>query len=409
VSPGANSLLLDDQHRAIAGCGMDLDHLNWPFFQDEHRELAERFSAWVSANLAVFEADEGGDGRVARVIFELLARDRWLDMSLPRRGDGRERLDLRAMSIIRERCAYSSAISDVAISEPWLGILPIALFGSGELKRKYLPGYLAGKLLPAFALSEPDAGSDAAAITATARRDGDYYLLNGRKTWTSNSGLADLYVVFARLEETGAISAFAVDGHAEGIVLEERFRVLSPHTVGTWALNDCRVPLDHCIGEPGQGLKIALAVLGLFRPTVGAAAVGFARRAFFEAVARSIERTAFKKPIAEHQLIQSKLAGMAARIDSSALLVYRASWQHDCTAKDSSRAAAIAKWQATEAACSIIDEALQIFGGRGVLYGTAVERLYRHARAFRIFDGTSEIQQLIIARDLLNHSNRAGT
>jgi acyl-CoA dehydrogenase len=211
----------------------------------------------------------------------------------------------------------------------------------------------------------------------------------------------------ARLEGAG-ITAFALDGRAEGIELEQRHQVLSPHTVGTWTLNECRVPLDRIIGEPGQGLKIALAVLQLFRPTVGAAAVGFARRAMREALTRSVMRTAFKKPIAEHQLIQAKLAAMAARIDAAALLVYRAAWQNDCTATDIGRAAAIAKWQATETACAVIDEAVQIFGGTGVLKGTAVERLYRHARAFRIFDGTSEIQQLIIARDLLRGHQSGG-
>ena len=383
---------------------MDLDHLDWPFFQSAHRELADRFNTWVADNLTAFEADEGGDGRTARAIFELLARDQWLEMSLPRGTGGNDVLDLRTMSIIRERCAYSSAISDVAISEPWLGILPIALFGSQALRAEYLRQYLAGKLLPAFALSEPEAGSDAAAITTTARRQGSHYVLCGRKTWTSNCGLADLYIVFARLDEAG-ITAFAVDGRAEGISLDERLRVLSPHTVGTWTLDECRVPLDQVIGEPGQGMKIATAVLQIFRPTVGAAAVGFARRALREALTRCVERTTFKKAIAEHQLVQAKLASMVARIDASALLVYRSAWQHDCNSKDNSRAAAIAKWQATEAACSVIDEAVQLFGGQGVLHGTVVERLYRHARAFRIFDGTSEIQQLIIARDLLRPPN----
>jgi acyl-CoA dehydrogenase len=379
---------------------MELDHLDWPFFGTEHRQLADSFSRWVSDNLAAFQADEGGDGRAARMIFQRLAQGRWLEPSLPKATSDKGSIDLRAMSLIRERCAHSSAIADVAISEPWLGILPIALFGSDMLKNAYLPRYAAGSLLPAFALSEPDAGSDAAAIATTARRSGDHYVLNGRKTWTSNCGLADLYVVFARLDD-GGITAFALDGRAKGVELEERLQVLSPHTVGTWKLNECRVPLDHVVGEPGQGLPIALAVLQVFRPTVGAAAVGFARRALKEALTHSVERTAFRKPIAEHELIQGKLASMAAQIDASALLVYRAAWQHDCSDRDSTRAAAIAKWQATEAACSVVDEAVQIFGGRGVLRGSVVERLYRHVRAFRIFDGTSEIQQLIIARDLL--------
>ena len=273
-----------------------------------------------------------------------------------------------------------------------------------SLRDELLPSYLAGKLLPAFALSEPDAGSDAAAITTTAYRDGDHYVINGRKTWTSNCGLADLYVVFARIEGqagAGGIAAFAIDGHDGSIVLEERLSVLPPHTVGTWTLTDCRVPSQRLIGELGQGFKIALQVLELFRLTVGAATLGFARRAMSEAIERSVQRNTFKKPISEHQLIQAKLADMAVGIDAAVLLVYRAAWQHDATEQRISREAAIAKLYSTETAFDIIDQAVQIFGGLGVIRGTTVERLFRHSRAFRIFDGTSEIQQLIIARNLL--------
>ena len=386
---------------------MDLDHLAWPFFDSACVEFAEGFDRWASAELGKFEQNEGGDGVAARQIFERLANGDWLRATLPTQTSGRqESIGLRHVSLMREIAAYSSAIADVALSEPWLGILPIALYGSPDLRDELLPRYIAGRLLPAFALSEPDAGSDAAAITTTACRDGDHYVVNGRKTWTSNYGLADVYVVFARMEEqpgAGGIAAFAIDGRDGGIALEERLSVLPPHTVGTWTLKNCRVPSHRLIGTPGEGFKVPLHVLELFRPTVGAATLGFARRAMAEAIERSVSRTAFKKPIAEHQMIQAKLADMAVGIDAAALLVYRAGWQHDVTGRSISREAAIAKLYSTETAFDIIDEAVQIFGGLGLVRGTTVERLFRHARAFRIFDGTSEIQRLIIARNLLQN------
>jgi acyl-CoA dehydrogenase len=385
---------------------MNQTHLTWPFFEPIHREYAAELDRWTSARLEEFEQDEGNDGRAARKIFELLAQSGWLARTLPVQGlpDDHSKIDLRSVCLLREICSYSSAIADVAVSEPWLGILPIALYGSPALREFCLPKYLSGELLPAFALSEPGAGSDASAIATTARLDGDHYVINGCKTWTSNSGLADLYVVFARMTdhgEAGGISAFAIDGRTEGLRLEERVTVSSPHTVGTWTLNDCRVPAHRLIGESGQGLKMAMSVLELFRPTVGAATLGFARRAMAEAIARSTGRNAFGKPISEHQLIQAKLAEMAVRVDAAGLLVYRAAWQHDTGTVSIAREAAIAKLYSTEAAFEVIDQAVQIFGVLGVVRGTTVERLFRHARAFRIFDGTSEIQQLIIARNLL--------
>ena len=386
---------------------MELPHLAWPFFEPTHREFARELDRWVSVHLGEFEQDEGNDGCAARKIFELLARFGWLKQTLPARAapDDPLKLDLRSVCLLREISAYSSAIADVALSEPWLGILPVALYGSPALQARYLSKYLSGDLLPAFALSEPEAGSDVAAIATTAHQDGDHYVINGRKTWTSNSGLADLYVVFARMaggDDAGSISAFAIDGNSDGLRLEQRVEVSSPHTVGTWTLNNCRVPMDRLIGERGQGLKIAMSILELFRPTVGAAALGLARRAMAEAIGRSTRRTTFGKPISEHQLVQAKLAEMAVRVDASALLVYRAAWQHDTGNGSIAREAAIAKLYSTEAAFEVIDQAVQIFGGLGVVKGTTVERLFRHSRAFRIFDGTSEIQQLIIARNLLN-------
>ncbi|MEN3348166.1 MAG: acyl-CoA dehydrogenase [Bradyrhizobium sp.] len=379
-----------------------IPHAHWPLFEARHADLAGRFSRWVSANLAQYEADEGGDGKAARLIFAALGRDGWLQSTSAFDGAGAA-LDLRAICLLREICGQSSAIADVALSEPWLGALPLMLAASAELKAKYLPGYLAGSLLPAFALSEPAAGSDVGAITTSARKDGNSFIINGCKTWTSNCGLADLYVVFARLDRArgnGDIAAFAVEPGDAGIVFETRHAVMSPHTVGTWRLQDCRVPAGRLIGPVDAGLQLALRTLAIFRPTVGAAAVGFARRALDEALRRSLSRRAFKKPIAEHQMVQAKLADMATELDAATLLVYRAAWGFD-SGDGSDRDASMAKLYATESAHRIIDDAVQIFGGMGVRKGEAVERLYRHVRAFRIFDGTSEIQKLIIARSLL--------
>lgn len=380
---------------------MEQDHLAWPFFEPRHREFAARFATWATSNLGEFESDEGGNGAAAREIFQRLGVDGWLGATLPCIG-GQPALDLRAVCLLREIIAFGSVVADVALSEPWLGILAIHLFGSAEQRNSYAAAYRAGRLLPAFALSEPEAGSDAGAIATTAYLDGNHYVLNGRKTWTSNAGLADVYVVFARIDgDRDGISAFVVDGKTEGIVLEQRLEVLPPHTVATWRLENCRVAADCVLGQPGQGLEIAKTVLELFRPTVGAATLGMSRRAMSEAVARSLERTAFRKPIAEHQLIQSKIANMAVQVDAAALLVYRAAWLYDTSQRRIAREAAIAKYYSSEAASQIIDQALQVFGGLGVLKGAVIERLFRHSRAFRIFDGTSEIQQLIIAREML--------
>jgi acyl-CoA dehydrogenase len=377
-----------------------------PFFEPRHREFAESFRSWVSAELATFESNEGGDGKAATQIFEILARNRWLPITVATdTGKSRAPIDLRTVCLIRESLGYSSAIADVSFSEPWLAALPLALYGSSEQKRRYLEPFCAGECLPAFALSEPEAGSDVAAIATTATLSGEGYVLNGQKTWTSNSGLANVYVVFARTDgEAGArgISAFLVGGDTAGVQLQERLRVMPPHTVGTLRFENCSVSTDSVLGEPGQGFEIAMKALELFRPTVGAATLGFARRAMHEAVARSTQRVAFKKPISEHQLIQAKLADMAVKTEAAALLVYRAAWGHDVGSASVARDASIAKLYSSEIAQEVIDEALQIFGGLGVVEGTTVERLYRHVRAFRIFDGTSEIQRLIIAKNLLS-------
>lgn len=380
-------------------------HLRWPFFADVHRDFAPAFRSWVNQHLGEFENDEGQTGAAAREIFRRLGAAQWLPATIQLApGRAPAGIDLRHVCLMREILGYSSAIADVALSEPWLAALPIALYGTAEQKRSYVEAYAAGRCLPAFALSEPEAGSDVAAIGTTATPAADGYVLNGRKTWTSNSGLADVYVVFARLEgESGAagICAFLVEGSTPGVVLEQRLRVLPPHTVGTLRFDQCQVAGASMLGEPGRGFEIAMRALELFRPTVAAATVGFARRAFDEALARSTQRVAFKKPISEHQLIQAKLADMAVKVDAAALLAYRAAWLHDSGGVSIGREASIAKLYCSEAAQEVVDQALQIFGGTGVLQGATIERLYRHVRAFRIFDGTSEIQKLVIAKHLL--------
>lgn len=384
---------------------MDDQYWAWPFFEDPHRAFVRDFQQWADSNLLKYESNNGGDGKAAREIFQLLGAGNWLAHSIPNYSDKKTgRFDLRSICLVREILGHESTIADVGFSEPWLGIMPIALFGSDKLQKEFLPGYLRGNMLPAFALSEPGAGSDAAALETRAVFDNGHYLLSGRKTWTSNAGLADVYVVFARTYDgfgSDEISAFVVDANITGITVEERLDVLTPHTLGTIYFDNVRIPSDRLLGAPGQGFNIAMSVLELFRPTVGAAALGLARRAMDVAVARSIERTAFQKPICEHQLIQAKLADMAVKVDAAALLVYRAAWQHDAAEAHITREAAIAKLYATEAAQEVIDQALQIFGGLGVVKDQMVERLYRHIRAYRIFDGTSEIQKLIVAKDLL--------
>lgn len=384
---------------------MENHNLAWPFFDPFHRAFARDFLQWATCELSKHDGDEGGDGKAAREIFRWLGTDGWLDNSVPQsRGATGNKHDLRSICLMREILGYRSAMADVAFSEPWLAVMPIALFGSDRLKEEALPGYKRGEFLPAFALSEPGAGSDVASIETLARQDGAYYVISGRKTWISNSGFADAYVVFARtdnLSDHHGISAFLVDARLPGITLDERLPVLPPHTVGTLRFDNVRIPGDRLVGGLGQGFKIAMSVLEIFRPTVGAAALGFARRAMNEAISRSMERVAFKKPICQHQLVQAKLADMAVKVDASSLLVYRTSWMHDVADIGIAREAAIAKLYATETAQEVVDQAVQIFGGLGVVKGSAVERLYRHVRAFRIFDGTSEIQQLIIAKDLL--------
>jgi len=319
-------------------------------------------------------------------------------------ASGTAGLDVRTLCLLRETFARGSALADFAFAMQGLGSGPLSLFGTEAQRREYLPRVAAGQAIAAFALSEAEAGSDVGAMRATARRDGGDYVLDGQKCWISNAGIADFYIVFCRLPEGGdrSYAAFVVDADRPGLRVGERFDVTAPHPLGTLELAGCRVPGGALVGEPGRGLRVALATLDVFRPTVGAAALGLARRALDEALAHVREREVFGQPLARHQLTQAKLADMATAVDASALLVYRAAWARDRGGVPRvTREAAMAKLFATEAAQRVVDDAVQLLGARGVLAGAPVERLYREVRALRIYEGTSEIQRLVIAGQVL--------
>ena len=403
------------------------DWLAWPFFEPEHRELERDVDGWAAADLAAIGESDVDTAAVALV--RHLGERGWLRWCVAEPYVGaKQRLDVRGICVIRETLARHSGLADVAFAMQGLASGPISLFGSETLKAKYLPKVGTGGWIGGFAISEPDAGSDIAAMTTTARRDGAGWVLDGVKTWISNAGIADFYVVFARVAEatdgrtdgsTGPrYIACVVDAANPGLSVPTRIDVAAPHPLGTLKLEDCRVSADDVVGEPGQGLKIALATLDTFRPTVGAAALGFARRALAESLAWCRERKVAGRPLAEFQLTKARLADMATAIDAAALLVYRAAWKHDAreaggaggaggpagageTAGRFTKEAAMAKLFATEAAQRVVDDAVQLFGGRGVVSGHVVERLYREVRALRIYEGTSEIQKLVIASQLL--------
>jgi acyl-CoA dehydrogenase len=370
----------------------DRSFLHWPFFDDAHREFAASFAQWVSAQPAADEADaDEGCRRWVRA----LAGAGWLQQCLE--------LDVRRLCLARETLAYHDALADFAFAMQGLGSGAVSLFGTPEQKREFLPGVAKGETIAAFALSEREAGSDVASIATRAQRDGDKYILDGEKTWISNAGIADLYVVFARTAEAGAkgLSAFIVPARTAGVSVTERIETISPHPLGTLRFEACRIPAAYRLGNEGEGFKIAMATLDVFRSTVGAAALGFARRAFDETAAHVRERKLFGAPLAALQLTQAKIAEMATDIDASALLVYRAAYAKDAGAARVTREAAMAKWYATETASRVADGAVQLFGGRGVRRGEIVERLYRDVRALRIYEGASEIQQIVIARSVL--------
>jgi acyl-CoA dehydrogenase len=382
-------------------------HLNWPFFNEEHRHLQTQLNHWASENI---HQTHGKDvDQECRDLVKQLGEAGWLKHAIGGKsfGANQDVIDTRAICILRETLARYSGLADFAFAMQGLGTGAISLFGSEQQKNTYLEKVGQGKLISAFALSEPNAGSDVAAMqcAATLVHDvqGDYYVLEGEKTWISNGGIADFYVVFARTgEAAGArgISAFIVDAKTEGFEIAERIDVIAPHPLARLKFNQCRIPVSQRIGEAGQGFKVAMATLDVFRTSVAAAALGFARRALDEAMARATSRQMFGQTLADFQLTQAKLAQMATTIDSAALLVYRAAWQRD-QGQRVTKEAAMAKMVATEGAQQVIDAAVQMFGGMGVMSEVPVERLYREIRALRIYEGATEVQQLIIAREML--------
>lgn len=376
----------------------DRSFLDWPFFEARHRELAAALDGWCGANLPV---DHGDVDAACRSLVALLGQGGWLLHSGAGAG---EVLDVRTLCLIRETLARHDGLADFAFAMQGLGMGAVSLFGSGE-HRRWLERTRAGTAISAFALTEPGSGSDVANSTATARVEGDGYVLSGEKTYISNGGIADVYVVFARTGEAlGAkgLSAFLLPADAPGLEVVERIEVIAPHPLAHLRFNDIRIPASARIGGPGEGFRIAMSVLDVFRSTVGAAALGFARRALDEALARVKSRKIGGAPLADLQMVQGHIADMALDIDASALLIYRAAWMKDQGAARISREAAMAKLHATEAAQRVIDTALQLHGGDGVRHGFAVESLYREIRALRIYEGASDVQRVIIARSTLS-------
>jgi alkylation response protein AidB-like acyl-CoA dehydrogenase len=381
----------------------NLNYLQWPFFEASHADLAQALETWSKAHLGGPHSHDV-DAECCSLV-KALGQGNWLRYAVAGQayGGAQDSIDTRSICLIRETLARHHGLADFAFAMQGLGSGAISLAGTEAQKQAYLPRVAAGEAIAAFALSESDAGSDVAAMQCSARIEGDVAVLNGRKTWISNGGIADFYVVFARSGEApGArgISAFIVDASTPGFKVSERINVIAPHPLGQLQFDDCRIPLTQRIGGGGEGFKIAMRTLDVFRTSVAAAALGFARRALDEALQHVTQRKMFNQTLADFQLTQAKLAQMATTIDSAALLTYRAAWQRD-QGSSVTREAAMAKMAATEGAQQVIDAAVQLFGGLGVVSEHPVERLYREIRALRIYEGATEVQQLIIARDLL--------
>ena len=385
----------------------DKSYLDWPFFDETHRELAANLEDWAAHNLR--DTHHGGDvDGMCRTLVAALGRGGWLRYAVPGAfGGAGSQLESRCLCLIRETLARNSALADFAFAMQGLGSGPISLHGTKDLRQRYLPRVACGEWIAAFALSEPDAGSDVAAIAATARLEGAEYVLNGTKTWISNGGIADFYTVIVRTGEApGAkgLTAFVVDAGAGGLEVVERINVTAPHPLATLRFRECRVPMQNRLGEAGAGFKVAMETLDVFRASVAAAALGLARRALDEGLARARGRKMFGQVLADFQLTQAAIAEMATAIDSAALLTYRAAWLRDVKGARTTREAAMAKLVATESGQQVIDRAVQIFGGLGVQSGHIVEQLYRDIRPLRIYEGASEVQKLIIARETLKVS-----
>ncbi|MDB5804788.1 MAG: acyl-CoA dehydrogenase [Betaproteobacteria bacterium] len=387
---------------------MDRTYLDWPFFSPEHRDLARELDAWLPHGLKGL-AHGHTTGRVdatCRDLVQRLAQAGFTRYAVPGAyGGALATLDSRSLCMIREHLAYHEGLADFAFAMQGLGSGAISLAGSEALKADYLPRVAQGRAIAAFALSEPEAGSDVGAMAMSARRDGDAWVLDGEKTWISNGGIADFYVVFARSDSISrgakGISAFVVDANTPGLSIAERIEVIAPHPLARIRFDSARIPATHLLGEEGGGFKLAMQTLDIFRSSVAAAALGFARRALDEALSRAKSRRMFGATLGDLQLTQAAIGEMATLIDSAALLTYRAAWQRDMLGERATREAAMAKMTATENAQIVIDRALQMFGGQGVKSGETVEKLYREIRALRIYEGATEVQKLIIARETM--------
>lgn len=381
----------------------DRSFLEWPFFDERHRALAARVDDWASANLAA--VDHADTDAACRDLVAALGKAGWLKLTAVDPDDPNSSLDVRSLCLMRETLARHDGLADFAFAMQGLGTGAISLFGNDQQKSEWLPRTRAGKAISAFALSEPASGSDVANLALTATRDGDSYVLDGEKTWISNGGIADVYTLFARTGEApGAkgLSAFIVPASTPGLTVAERIDVVAPHPLARLAFKDCRIPASAMIGKPGEGFRIAMSVLDVFRSTVAAAALGFARRALDESVSRAANRELFGAPLFDMQMVQGHIADMALDIDAAALLVYRAAWLKDSGAPRVSREAAMAKLFATDHAQDVIDKAVQLHGGDGVRKGCIVESLYREIRALRIYEGASDVQKVIIARQTMS-------
>jgi alkylation response protein AidB-like acyl-CoA dehydrogenase len=388
----------------------DKSYLKWPFFEQRHRALEGVLDAWAAEHVS---QEHGRDvDEACRTLVRSLGASGWLAHAIGgiAYGGASDVIDTRTICLIRETLARYSGLADFAFAMQGLGSGAITLFGSEAHKQRYLARIVRGEAIAAFALSEPQAGSDVAAMQCAAVQDGDHYVLDGEKTWISNGGIADFYVVFARTGEApGArgISAFIIDAGTPGFEIVERIDVIAPHPLARLKFTGCRVPASSRLGDAGQGFKVAMATLDVFRTSVAAAALGFARRALDEALERAMTRKMFGQTLADFQLTQAKLAQMATGLDAAALLTYRAAWQRD-QGERVTKEAAMAKMTATETAQQIIDAAVQMFGGLGVVSEHPVERLYREIRALRIYEGATEVQQLIIAREILRNREPSG-
>ena len=379
----------------------DASFLSWPFFDDRHRRLAADLEKWCDE--WIHDAHPADPDGACRALVTELGRAGFLKLTV---ADGKHRPDVRSLAMCREILARHHGLADFAFAMQGLGSGAISLFGTVEQKREWLPKVASGAAIAAFAMTEPECGSDAANMQTSAMLDGNDWVLVGEKTLISNGGIADFYVTFARTGEgEGAkgLSAFIVP--ADAVTVADRIETIAPHPLGRLKYDNARIPAGAIIGEPGEGFRIGMETLNLFRVTVGAAALGFARRALEEALSFACNRRLGTATLADNAVTQEKLADMALAVDASALLVYRAAWQQDVGSVDNRRAAAMAKLFATEEAQKVIDAAVQMHGGAGVTKGVKVEELYRDIRALRIYEGASEVQRQIIARDLLKGAN----